>query len=270
MLYGRFLNQHDMESMSNSAVIDEVTASKLFRNKDVVGETVKLSVEDKTVNVRIVGVTKDTNLSMGGSRDDMPGSIIMPINMSDKILNNVNIDYMAVMLSDMSHVDEVSSKMIRILENKHHTKDKYVSEKGFKGVDEIKTVLNVITGILGSIAAISLVVGGIGVMNIMLVSVTERTREIGIRKAIGAKTRDIKIQFLMESIILCLIGGTIGTILGVSVGNILCNIVKMKGIISFKTIIIAFSFSSAIGIFFGLYPAGKAAKLDPIEALRYE
>src|SRR3712207_1073625 len=107
-------------------------------------------------------------------------------------------------------------------------------------------------------------------MNIMLVSVTERTREIGIRKAIGAKTRDIKLQFLMESIILCVIGGTIGTIFGITFGKIAGSIINIDTPISLKVILIAFGFSSVVGIFFGLYPANKAAKLDPIDALRYE
>ncbi|MBP2033285.1 putative ABC transport system permease protein [Clostridium algifaecis] len=270
MINGRFLSEHDVDIRSNAAIIDEKTAQKLFHSTDVDGEDIELSSDYGDINLNIVGVCKDPNGNLGSSSDNTPGEIFMPITSADRILKNTDISYMSVMLSDMSNADEISSKMIKILENKHQNKNMYTAQTGFKELESLNTVLTTITGVLGAIAAISLLVGGIGVMNIMLVSVTERTREIGIRKAIGAKTRDIKVQFLMESIILCLIGGTIGTILGITIGKIAGSLLKMQVPVSFKIIFIAFSFSSAIGIFFGLYPASKAAKLDPIEALRYE
>ncbi|MFZ5755019.1 MAG: ABC transporter permease, partial [Bacillota bacterium] len=131
-------------------------------------------------------------------------------------------------------------------------------------------ILGIIALIIGSIAGISLLVGGIGVMNIMLVSVTERTREIGIRMALGARRRDILVQFLIEAVVICLVGGTIGTILGTGGALAVALIAKWPPLITPGTIFIAFFFSASIGIFFGIYPANKAAKLDPIEALRYE
>ena len=134
----------------------------------------------------------------------------------------------------------------------------------------VNSVLDMLTVALSAIAAISLVVGGIGVMNIMLVSVTERTREIGIRKAVGAKTSDIRIQFLSESIILCLIGGGIGILFGFLICKLIGYIMDVSVPVSIATVVTAFIFSSAVGIFFGLYPANKAAKMDPIEALRHE
>lgn len=271
IIKGRYLNETDINAVKNVAAIDDKTAVKLFGDTDVVGKRAKLSMGDKTINVNIIGVFQDTNASLGGpSGDNAPGFMVLPISIGDKIFKYTDISRMAVTLSDMKNADQISAKMIRIIENKHQNKGKYSAEQGFKELDTINKVLNMLTLGLGAIAAISLLVGGIGVMNIMLVSVTERTREIGIRKAIGAKTKDIKIQFLMESVILCLIGGTIGTIIGISLGKVASSFMHVDIPVSIRVILIAFGFSSAVGIFFGLYPASKAAKLDPIEALRYE
>jgi putative ABC transport system permease protein len=271
IINGRYLNETDVDAVKNVAVIDDKTSVKLFGDTDVVGKRVKLSMGDKNINVNIIGVFKDTSASLGEDNgDNVPGFMILPITIGDKIFKNTDITSLSVTLSDMKNADQISSKMIRIIENKHQNKGKYSAQQGFKELDTINKVLSTLTLGLGAIAGISLVVGGIGVMNIMLVSVTERTREIGIRKAIGAKTRDIKIQFLMESVILCLIGGTIGTIIGISLGKVTSSLIHVDIPISIRVILLAFGFSSAVGIFFGLYPASKAAKLDPIEALRYE
>lgn len=268
---GRYLNETDIDAAKNIAVVDDKTAIKLFGDTDIVGKRTQLSMGDKNINLTIIGVFKDTSASLGqDAGDNVPGFMIMPITIGDKIFKYTDIGMLSVTLSDMKDADQISSKMIRIIENKHQNKGKYSAQKGFKELDTINKALSMLTLGLGAIAGISLVVGGIGVMNIMLVSVTERTREIGIRKAIGAKTRDIKLQFLMESVILCLIGGVIGTIFGISLGKILSHFIHIDIPVSIKIILIAFGFSSAVGIFFGLYPASKAAKLDPIEALRYE
>ncbi|HRU40929.1 MAG TPA: FtsX-like permease family protein, partial [Candidatus Diapherotrites archaeon] len=176
----------------------------------------------------------------------------------------------SVMLESMDNSKEVASKIVHLLEQTHRNEGKYAAEEGFKELDMLNNVINIFTMVIGAIAGISLVVGGIGVMNIMLVSVTERTREIGIRKALGAKNKDIMLQFLTESIILCLIGGTIGMSLGITLGLVAGKIINIPLGVSPLVILLAFTFSSAVGIFFGLYPANKAAKLDPIEALRYE
>ena len=271
MLNGRFLSEHDLDTRKNVAVIDDPTAKRLFGDTDVAGEKLTLNVRDKYVDLNIIGVCKDPNGSMSTAfGDNMPGLILIPITLGDRLFVNTDISTLSVILSDMTNATEVSNRMIRLLENSHKNKDKYSAQQGFKELETIDKVLSTLTLVLGAIAAISLVVGGIGVMNIMLVSVTERTREIGIRKAIGAKTSDIKIQFLMESIILCLIGGTIGTVLGISVAKLAGSFIHVSVPISLKVILVSFGFSSAVGIFFGLYPANKAAKLDPIEALRYE
>ncbi|KZL90630.1 ABC transporter permease [Clostridium magnum] len=270
MIKGRFVNEHDVEAGKSVAVIDAGTAQKFFRDTDVVGEKIKLSIEDKSLDVTIIGVFKDPNEDIAIFGGSETGTVIIPITAADRILRETNISRLSISLLDMNNAKEIGSKVVRLMENKHRNGQKYTAQEGFKGLESINKVLTILTTIFGCIAGISLLVGGIGVMNIMLVSVTERTREIGIRKAIGAKTRDIKLQFLMESVILCLIGGTIGTISGISIGKIAGSFIHVAMPISLKVIFIAFAFSSAVGIFFGLYPASKAAKLDPIEALRYE
>ncbi|HPA55633.1 MAG TPA: FtsX-like permease family protein, partial [Bacillota bacterium] len=202
--------------------------------------------------------------------DNYPGLGYVPITLRERIMPKVQISWFSVLLESMDNSKEVATKIVRLLEQSHRNKGKYAAEEGFKELDMLNNVLNIFTMVIGAIAGISLVVGGIGVMNIMLVSVTERTREIGIRKALGAKNKDIMLQFLTESIILCLIGGTIGMSLGITLGLVAGKIINIPLGVSPLVILLAFTFSSAVGIFFGLYPANKAAKLDPIEALRYE
>lgn len=271
MDHGRFLNEHDLDSRRTVAVIDDKTAKHFFNRTDVVGEKIKFNTGDKNIDLSVIGVFKDPRGNMGDTfGDNMPGFLVIPFTIVDRLADNTDIQSLSVMLTNMDNADQVSNKMVRVLENKHKNKDKYTAEKGFKELESIDKVLGVITTVLGAIAGISLLVGGIGVMNIMLVSVTERTREIGIRKAIGAKTRDIRLQFLMESIILCLIGGTIGTVLGILVGMFAGSLMNIQIVVSLKVILTAFGFSSAVGIFFGLYPANQAAQLNPIDALRYE
>lgn len=271
MIKGRYLNQHDIETRKHVAVLDELTAHKFYRSTDVIGEKLKVNTGDKNIDLTIVGICQDPsgNISQAFG-NNMPGLMLIPVTIGDKLLSSTKIASISIVLSNMKEVEKVSNKIVKLMDNKHRVTGKYTVQKGFKELETINKVLNTITAVLGAIAAISLFVGGIGVMNIMLVSVTERTREIGIRKAIGAKTRDIKLQFLMESIILCVIGGTIGTIFGITFGKIAGSIINIDTPISLKVILIAFGFSSVVGIFFGLYPANKAAKLDPIDALRYE
>lgn len=272
MLAGRFLNEGDILSARNVVVIDEITAAKLFKNaENAIGEKIKVTVNDNNTNLTVIGVAESASGSMAAMfGDNYPGLGYVPITISERVFPDPKITFFSVMLENMDNSKEVATKIVHLLEQTHRNEGKYAAEEGFKELDMLENVLNIFTMVIGAIAGISLIVGGIGVMNIMLVSVTERTREIGIRKALGAKNKDIMLQFLTESLILCLIGGIIGMTLGISLGYLAGKAINIPLGVSPFIILIAFGFSSAVGIFFGLYPANKAAKLDPIEALRYE
>lgn len=274
ILYGRYFNEREYEEGSAVAIIDEDTAKTLFGYSDAVGESIKIGLDSAPKKVTIVGVEKGITMPFrGGQNSGRPVMATVPITFL-KSLKSDNFKINSITLTAVSQDDSeaAGNGAINIIEARHDNKGQeiYTANNTFKMLDQINNVLGIFTAFIGAVAAISLLVGGIGVMNIMLVSVTERTREIGIRKAIGATTNTILMQFLIESVIISLIGGLIGTITGILGAEIIGSFAGITPALSFTVVLGAILFSSAVGIFFGIYPAKKAAKLNPIEALRYE
>ncbi|GAA0738956.1 ABC transporter permease [Clostridium oceanicum] len=272
ILYGRFFNDREYIEGKAVGVIDKNSAESLFGTDDAVGRYMKISFKGSSKKVRIIGVTEGFSAPfMAG--DKMPVFLSTPITFLNQLFSDdFNITSLSMIAGSKDEAEDAGNIAKNILENRHHNKgqDVYTAESVLKQLDQINNVLGIFTTFISAVAAISLLVGGIGVMNIMLVSVTERTREIGIRKALGATTKDIMFQFLTESVIISIIGGIIGMILGVVFAKVIGLVVDIEPSISIVAIITAILFSSAVGIFFGIYPAKKAAQLNPIDALRYE
>lgn len=279
LAYGRFLTERDNIGGTRAAVIDEWMAKAMFGYSNVVGKTFKAEFGDYDDILTIVGVLKSDEDDMGFVSTHSQGEIFMPIkkvydykDSEDKDI----IDQIYAGVKDTKKLTQTNKDILRLLETSHNNKDFYAIESYMDQVKTITKAIDGVTAFIGFVAAISLLVGGVGVMNIMLVTVTERTREIGIRKSLGATNGNIRTQFLIEAIILSLTGGIIGVILGylgsLGVGAVVSSLAgfSFSPVLSPPIILLVVIVSSSIGIIFGVYPAGKAAKLDPIEALRYE
>ena len=270
MLYGQWFTWDDYNAGRDVAVIGEQDAVKMFGTADVVGLTFEMEDGSVIKDVRIVGVKKALEgMFVGGSSSYL--DISMPIS-SDSYWAEYNDFDSVYVFAENGYAKEVSEKAISLLESRHemYGEDAFLTQDFDTEMASVMQVLDMITIFIMLVAAISLLVGGIGVMNIMLVSVTERTREIGIRKALGARTKSILIQFLAESAIITGIGGMVGIVLGVSGAYGICSLpmVGFSPSVSAGAVVFATLFSCSVGIFFGIYPARKAAHLSPIEALR--
>lgn len=270
---GHFFSEQDFKSGKLVCVVNEDSAVKMFGTTDVLGLTIEYTMQNITQELEIVGLTKSKGDSMFTMAMDAV-SLYVPYTVLENSYGwyMKSFSSMYVLVQEGYDVGDMIESTIRLLEGRHNNRNKniYLMQNFEDTMSSITSVLSIITVFIIFVAAISLVVGGIGVMNIMLVSVTERTREIGIRKSLGAKTKSIMLQFLSESAIITLVGGLIGIIIGVLGAYAICAL-PMLGfapVVNLSTVIGATVFSSAVGIFFGIYPAKKAAKLSPIEALR--
>jgi putative ABC transport system permease protein len=254
--------------MARIAVIGPTTSENLFGEKSPVGEKVKI----KGINFSIVGVTKAKGSQGWRNPDDQ---VTVPYTTAMKQLFGLDhIQEIDIQADDNAVLGKIQKESKAILRRQHGLAEAMPDDFHFHNQAEIvetaSEVTRTFTFLLGGIACISLIVGGIGIMNIMLVTVTERTREIGVRKAIGAKNRDILLQFLIEAIILSCLGGIIGVTIGISAAQMIEKWTQFVTVAKLSSILLALSFSAAVGIFFGYYPARRAAQLDPIESLRYE
>ena len=266
---GSMFTDHEVRSAAKVAVIGSKTANELFGPLNPVGQTVRVG----NIPFVIIGLLESKGAGMGGQNQDdriiIPYTTAMKRITGEKYLRSINVQIVSA-----ARMEIAQQQITSLLRQRHRLAAGHDDDFNIYNQKEIADTVNsiskVITLLLGSIAGISLVVGGIGIMNIMLVSVTERTREIGIRIAVGAEPGDIKLQFLIEAITLSLLGGGIGVLAGVGASKLVGVFADFQAVVSMGSVWLAFGVSFAIGVFFGYYPARKAAALDPIDALRYE
>ena len=269
MSEGRFISSKNVENRERVAVVGQTVVKNLFAGDDPVGKEIRV----KNIPFRVIGVLNSKgNGTMGNDQDDV---IFIPYTTAMERVEGVDYLRMVyVVASDDNSIDRLQSDIENLLRVRHSIKDTNLDDFNIQNMKSIMETMEQTTGtltlFLGAVAAISLVVGGIGIMNIMLVSVTERTREIGIRKALGATYFVIVTQFLIEAVVISLMGGLIGIALGIGASKQIGLASGMSTVISVPTIVLSFAFSMAIGLVFGIYPARKAAKLNPIDALHYE
>ena len=265
MAEGRFISSKNVENRERVAVVGQTVVKNLFAGEDPVGKEIRV----KNIPFRVIGVLNSKgNGTMGNDQDD---TIFIPYTTAMERVEGVDYLRMVyVVANDDNGIDRLQSDIENLLRVRHGIKDTNLDDFNIQNMKSIMETMEQTTGTLTAVAAISLVVGGIGIMNIMLVSVTERTREIGIRKALGATYFVIVTQFLIEAVVISLMGGLIGIALGIGASKLIGLASGMSTVISVPTIVLSFAFSMAIGLVFGIYPARKAAKLNPIDALHYE
>lgn len=282
LLAGRFLSQEDIKKSKNVAVISDKVLDKMYKGdvNKALGSELKVYKDGELMVLTVVGIYQyeKVNVALLGDIKGETSTLYMPYTTafrempSDYDEEDV-FQYVLISLKNPSQAEEDSQALADFLNQKYFANNSRAQVRIVSAVSEMKKVgstMGTIQTAVAAIAGIALLVGGIGVMNILLVSVTERTREIGIRKALGATKNDIRKQFIIESVILCSIGGVLGIVLGTLLGLVGSNLIGAKTLPSVFSVVVAVGFSMVIGVFFGYYPANKAAKLDPIEALRYE
>ncbi len=269
---GRFFSRIDLEHRRKVAVLGRKVVEELRLGGDAVGREIYVG----TVPATVIGVMEERGQSLGQDIDDL---VFLPFETSLAVFGRRAGEQVQLRLQAESPavVDQVEDGIRQLLRRRHRIPQGQPDDFDILLQDEllrtVNTVLGSVTAVVGAVVGVALLVGGIGIMNIMLVSVTERTREIGVRKSVGARRQDVLVQFLIEAVTLSLVGGAIGVAAGFGIGSLVAGLLPgdwPPAHVPFWAILLAFGFSAIVGVFFGIYPAGKAARLDPIEALRYE
>ena len=266
---GRIFDESELSTGKSSCILGSTIVKQLFEDENPIGANIRL----KSFSCNVIGVLKSKGASAFGR--DQDEVVIVPLKMSQrKIKGDKDISSILISITEGKYIENAKSDITALMQERRAIKVGESDNFYIRDMEEILSTMTsttkMLTYLLGSIAAISLLVGGIGIMNIMLVSVTERTREIGTRLAIGAMENEVLLQFLVEAIVLSTLGGIIGIFLGLSIGVVVVNMMDLPFILNEQIILISFILSTLIGVFFGYFPAQKAAKLNPIDALRYE
>lgn len=276
LAYGRVYTEREDETESMVCLIDENLSLNIFGRRDAVGETITVKISNKDYEFQVVGITKVLPTSF------MMSQILVPARTHLDILNTDEAGTLYIEVYDTDKMELIKGELTRMIAANNNTTDKnYLALANLEQLDMLMDVVDIFTMFISFVASLSLLVAGVGVMNIMLVTVTERTREIGIRKSIGATEFDIKLQFLIEAVLICSIGGALGIALGYVSSNFISSILRtiiedltgmvaLPPVLSMPVAIGAMIVSTIIGVTFGVYPASKASRLNPIEALRYE
>ncbi len=269
---GRYITESDVKTRAKVCLISASTAYQVYRRTGVVGEKFTFRARTgETVSLTVVGIIEsqiDTLTSMFG--DEAPVPIHLPITTAMELAGNRDVSEIRLVMPESDMLREAGVQAVKALEFVHGVEQAYTAASSDDVLTQLNNILGMIQIALGIIAAVTLAVGGIGIVNILLVSVTERTREIGVRKALGAKRRDIVWQFVAEAVLMTGFSGIIGIAMGVGAGSVISAVIDIPPVVDLPTVILAFLFSLVLGLGFGVYPAKRAADLDPIESLRYE
>lgn len=260
---GRFINPIDVDYRQKVAILGSETVENIFGTVNPINNEISIDGE-KYLVVGVLGEKENTSM---GSSNDM---VIIPYTTGMRVFKTSTIRSISIQGEDTTTADATLENVENYLLGMYEDDDSYMVFNQEELLSALSDITGTLTLMLGGIAGISLIVGGIGIMNIMLVTVSERTREIGIRKAIGARRSNILTQFLIESSVISCMGGLVGIILGIFANNIISNVMGINAVMNMSVVLIAFGFSLFVGVFFGMYPANKASKLRPVDALRYE
>ena len=270
LLYGNFFTNEDVENYNKVAIINDTTAKKIFGHVDesIIGQDIIVKSWKGNQKFTVLGIAKNSNAEIEQMYGDFFGeTIFVPVTTALRFSNEKYLNSITAYTNNINYVNEIADEITKTLHSYRENNNKYTATTSKSYIDSLNQVSNTMTLLVSSIAGISLLVGGIGIMNIMLVTVTERTREIGIRKSIGAKNKDILFQFISESIVLTVSAGIIGIIIGYLASRGISKIMPFESVVSIQTIVFSVTISTIIGLVFGVYPARKASKLNPIDAL---